>query len=173
MGEREPRRDDRGEQGVALIATLLLMALLAMIGMASLETMTADRRVGGFLSRAQMALYAAEAGLQNATRDLADANLPAGAAALEDFTLAVPTTNVGDSSLYPYGRPGFRGDPGVANPVSYLGAAGPCEEWGMSIEVGGPMYLYSLWDIRVQGETADGASTRVQASATRCYAYDG
>ena len=64
-------------------------------------------------------------------------------------------------------------DDTVADPISYLGSGAPCEEWATSIEVGGPVYLYSLWDIRVQGETPDGAKKRLQASATRCYAYDG
>jgi hypothetical protein len=167
------RIERRREEGVALVTTMLILVLLTTIGMASLETTAADRRVGGFLSRAQMALYAAEAGLQSAMRSLTEADLPSGAAALENVNIPVPSTAVGDSSLHPYGAPSFAADETATQPVSYLGAGGPCEEWLMSIELGGPRYLYSLWDLRVKGETSDGARSRVQASATRCYAYDG
>lgn len=161
----------RRQAGSALLVCLLLMAMLGLIGMASLETVTMDRRVGGFQSRSNAALYAAEAGVARAMRTLSDANLPAGAAALEGFLPALATTPVGDASQHPGGAPTFAADDSVANPISYLGAGGPCEEWGTSIEVGGAAYLYSLWDIRVQGETPDGAKKRLQASATRCYAY--
>lgn len=163
----------RREAGSALLICLLLMAMLGLIGMASLETVTMDRRAGGFQSRSHSALYAAEAGVARAMRTLSEASLPAGAAALESFLPALATTPVGDASQHPGGAPTFAADDSAANPISYLGSGSPCEEWETSIEVGGALYLYSLWDIRVQGETPDGAKKRVQASATRCYAYDG
>lgn len=163
----------RRNEGIALVTTVLILALLSLIGISALETATQDRRVGGFLSRSQLALYAAEAGLESVARTMSELDLPAGAAALEDVTVAVSSTPVGDSSVHPHGIPTYSADDTASQAVEYLGAGGPCEEWVMSIELGGPMYRYSLWDIRVQGETPDGAKARVQASATRCYAYDG
>jgi hypothetical protein len=173
MAKTTEPEERRGEAGAALLVCLLLMAMLGLIGMASLETVAMDRRTGGFQSRSSIALYAAEAGVARAMRTLSESNLPAGAAALEGFLPAVATTPVGDASQHPGGAPTFAADDSVANPISYLGSGEPCEEWATSIEVGGPVYLYSLWDIRVQGETPDGAKKRLQASATRCYAYDG
>ena len=162
-----------GNEGIALVITMLLLAMMGMIGLSALETASADRRVGGFLSRSQVALFAAEAGVESVVRQLSVADLPPGAAALEGVTMTVGTNAVSDSSVHPHGTPRYRADETAAKAVDYLGAGGPCEEWGMSIELGGPMYRYSLWDVRVQGETPDGALARVQASATRCYAYDG
>jgi hypothetical protein len=170
---RQRETIDERQGGSVLFLCMLLMALLALVGMASMEAVTADRRVGGFQSRTNLALYAAEAGVARAMRILTTSNLPAGAAALEDFTPALPATEVGDASQHPKGRPSFAGDPGVADPITYLGSGAPCEEMLTSMEVGGPLFLYSLWDIRVQGQTPEGAAKRVQASATRCYAYDG
>lgn len=162
-----------GNQGIALVTTMLFLAMLGIIGMSALERASADRRVGGFLSRSQVALFAAEAGLESVVRQLSQADLPAGAAALEGVTVAVSATPVGDSTVHPHGIPTYTIDDTATQAVDYLGAGGPCDEWAMSIELGGPMYRYSLWDVRIQGETPDGATARVQASATRCYAYDG
>jgi hypothetical protein len=54
-----------------------------------------------------------------------------------------------------------------------LSSADPCSELDASIEVGaGSIYLYTLWDMRIQGQTADGAVARVQATSQRCHAFN-
>ena len=57
------RRARRGEGGAALLIAVLFLALMGVIGLASLDTVTRDRQVAGYQSRAQTALYAAEAGV--------------------------------------------------------------------------------------------------------------
>ena len=51
------------EQGAALLVAVLLLALMGIVGLASMETVTRDRQVAGYQSRAQTALYAAEGGI--------------------------------------------------------------------------------------------------------------
>ncbi|NNL67664.1 MAG: hypothetical protein HKP30_15545, partial [Myxococcales bacterium] len=58
---QQPER--RREQGAALLVAVLILALMGVIGLSSLDTATRDRQVAGFQSRAQTALYAAEAGV--------------------------------------------------------------------------------------------------------------
>ncbi|MCG8591579.1 MAG: PilX N-terminal domain-containing pilus assembly protein [Proteobacteria bacterium] len=156
---------------MALIVCMLVMALMGLMGLAALRSVSTDRQVGGYEARSQSALYAAESGIAAAMRTLATANLPAGVAALEATTPDVTGADLGAGGVYGSNAPSFRGDDTVPDPIRYLGVGGPCEEWEMSIEAGGPQYLYSIWDVRMQGEQL-GAVRRIQASATRCYAYD-
>ncbi len=172
MARRKARTGTRREQGAALIIAVMMLLLLGLMGLASLDTVMRDRQVSGFQSRARAALYAAEAGVASALSTLRTAALPAGVSALAGVAPTVSQTNLGDSTIYPNGQPWFRAEPG-ATPISYLGSGGPCAEWEVSLEVGGPIWLYSLWDIRVEGGTTDGARATVQGSASRCYAYDG
>ena len=58
---RTPSRKHEG--GAALLIAMLILAFMGVIGLASLDTVTRDRQVAGFQSRAQTALYAAEAGV--------------------------------------------------------------------------------------------------------------
>jgi hypothetical protein len=169
MDETRARR----ERGSALLVTVMLLLLMGLIGLASFDTVTQDRRVAGFQSRARAALYAADAGVSAALGILRAQNLPASLTALTMLTPALPATNLGDSSLYPHGRPSFAPEPGVT-PISYLGSGRPCEGWQMTLNLGGggALWLDSLWDLRVQGQTADGATSTVQGTGARCYAYN-
>ena len=54
---------NRQEAGSALLVAVLILALMGVIGLAALDTVTRDRQVAGYQSRAQTALYAAEAGV--------------------------------------------------------------------------------------------------------------
>ncbi len=166
-------RATRNEQGSALMISMIMMAFVGMIGLASLQAVSMNRQSAGFQAGGRLALYAAEAGVERAMRTLADSDIPTGLAALEDFTLPVAAESLGDPGDYPSGRPGFAADPDAPAAIDYLGAGSVCEEWDMSIEVGGPIYMYSVWDVRIQGSTPVGAEARVQASATRCHAYSG
>jgi Tfp pilus assembly protein PilX len=169
------RRGSRGEQGIALIVAVLMLVMMGMIGLASLETVTQDRQVAGSQSRARAALWAAEAGLQTARGTLFTASLPQGIAALNNFAPALATTSLGDAALYPYGLPSFSADPAAAQPIDYLGAGTPCDAWVTSLEQAGSgsqaVWRDSLWDLRVRGQTTDGADARLQAMGTRCYPY--
>ena len=78
----------RYEDGAALLVAVLILALMGIIGLSSMETVTRDRQVAGYQSRAQTALYAAEAGvafgmglLRRDAQDLAEQ----GVGALEDY----------------------------------------------------------------------------------------
>ena len=53
-----------------------------------------------------------------------------------------------------------------------LAAAEPCAEIDGSIEQGQPVYLYTVWNVRVQGTAPAGARARVQASVERCHAFN-
>jgi hypothetical protein len=53
-----------------------------------------------------------------------------------------------------------------------LASAEPCAELDGSIEVGQPIYLYTVWNIRVQGSAPAGATSRLQATAERCHAFN-
>ena len=167
------QRNSRPEQGSALLISMIMLAFVGLIGLASLQAVSMNRQSAGFQAGGRLALYAAEAGIERAMRTLADSDLPTGLAALEDFTLAVPGENLGDPGDHPSGQPRFATDPDAPAAIDYLGVGNVCEEWDMSIEVGGPIYLYSVWDVRMQGTTPIGAEARVQASATRCHAYSG
>ena len=58
------------------------------------------------------------------------------------------------------------------NQICMLAAAEPCAELDSSIEQGQPIYLYTVWNLRTQGVSAGGATTRIQATAERCHAFN-
>ncbi len=53
-----------------------------------------------------------------------------------------------------------------------LAAATPCAELDSSIEMGQAVYLYTVWNVRTQGQAPGGATARIQATAERCHAFN-
>ena len=56
--------------------------------------------------------------------------------------------------------------------ICMLAAAEPCDEIDSSIEVGQPIFLYTVWNLRTQGVAPGGATARIQATAERCHAFN-
>lgn len=142
---------DRREEGVALLATVLLLLMLASLGLASLNVVEHDQRVAGYLNRKAVALHAAEAGIAKALETLDATGTP-----------SVPPGSLGDPALYPGGRPSYRPDPLVADPITSPGTGTLS---GMGLQVGShstPQYQVKYWKIRVQGEAPGGSVARVE-----------
>ena len=147
---RRYRRHD-GECGSALLVSTLLLLLLGLFGLAALGTVTKDQQVAGFQKRKKLSFYAAEAGVAKALETLTTSLTP-----------TVPTTNVGDSSLFPHGQPSYQEDSTAADPIEPLGnGAFP----GMSINLGQggtPTYMLSYWRIRIEGRAPGGSVARIE-----------
>lgn len=156
----------RREAGSALLVTMLLLVLMGMIGLASLDTVMRDRQVAGFQNQAQTALYAADAGVAESL-DITRTEVVGTALAPGDcLETTLPTTSLG-------GGVSYRTDPSApVDEICMLASADPCAELDASIEMGQPIYLYTVWNVRVQGNAAGGATSRVQASVDRCHAFN-
>ena len=141
----------RRQTGSALLIPSMLLLILGLLGFAALSTVTRDQQIAGFRKRQRVAFYAAEAGVAKALETLTT-----------ELTPKVPATDLGDASLFPHGRPSFRPDPTVANPIENVGSgAFP----GMSLNLGQngqPTYQLSYWRIRVQGRAPGGTATRIE-----------
>jgi Tfp pilus assembly protein PilX len=163
----DSRNKHKRENGTALLVSVLMLTLMGIVGMASLDTVMRDRQMAGNSSRARSALYAADAGVAAALDAVRTASLPPALAPGDCIAAPVPETNLPNGSLY-------RPDTTAANTnVCMIASADPCSELDASIEVGsGSVFLYTLWDMRMQGETADGAVARVQATSQRCHAFN-
>ena len=191
----------RYEDGAALLVAVLILALMGIIGLSSMETVTRDRQVAGYQSRAQTALYAAEAGvafamglLRRDAQELAEQ----GVGALEDYdpssgsppefpggdpsASGYPTsyTSLGDSFPAP-GPPRFYMDPAAEDPndaaadpqaIRYMGPGDTCDGWIMSSESGSTQWKEALWDIRVRGDNPGGTVVDIQATGSNCHPYD-
>ena len=191
----------RYEDGAALLVAVLILALMGIIGLSSMETVTRDRQVAGYQSRAQTALYAAEAGvafamglLRRDAQDLAEQ----GVGALDDYDPSsgsppefpggdpsdsgYPTsyTTLGDNFPAP-GPPRFYMDPAAEDPndagadpqaIRYLGPGDICDGWIMSSESGSTQWKEALWDIRVRGDNPGGTVVDIQATGANCHPYD-
>ena len=164
-GDRDGiRRSDRREGGTALIVTVLLLVLVGIIGLAALDTVQRDQQVAGFQNRSRVAFYAAEAGVADAKNRLRAVWTTTDTV---DFPDESAPTLVGDSSLYPLGRPRYYGDPSVPAAISYMDAGAPSVSGGHDQRLGGSIRVNTLWLIRVEGSTPDGASSRLEVVATR------
>jgi Tfp pilus assembly protein PilX len=141
------------EQGSALFVTMLMLVLMGLIGFAALETVTRDQQVAHFVGRKAAALYAAEAGIAQAIDTLQNEGTP-----------SVPTTSLGDTSLYPHGQPSYKLDPDAATPVEDLGIAGVA---GMNLAIGsgGPTFIMKYYRVRVEGEALGGSTSKLEVAA--------
>jgi hypothetical protein len=148
MRTRHPRR----EGGSALLVTVMLLMMLGLVGLAALGTTTRDQQVAGFQNRKRVALYAADAGLAEALERFTTTSTP-----------SVSTSDLGDTSLFPYGQPSYRPDPTTASPLKDLGNA-PFPGMGLNLGQGGlPTYQINYWRIKVQGLGPGGTQAKVEA----------
>ena len=140
------------EAGIALLASVLLLLMLASIGLASLNVVERDQQVAGYLNRKAIALHAADAGVARALAQLTVTGTP-----------TVPTTTIGDTTLYPGGQPSYRLDPTAATPVKKAGTGG-LPGYQLNGGAGGAAAPYSIqyWKIRVQGDAPGGSVARVE-----------
>jgi PilX N-terminal len=142
------------QDGNALLVTVMLLVLLGVMGIAALDMAMRDQQVAGFQNRSRLAFYAAEAGLAQG-RDLL-----LGVASSDD-TPPLPATSLGDTTIYPYGQPSFRGDPAFADPIRSIGTSLYTE--GVNLRGGRPLLLQTFWQINAMGQTPGGATSRVEA----------
>lgn len=158
------RRSDRREGGTALIVTVLLLVLVGIIGLAALDTVQRDQQVAGFQNRSRVAFYAAEAGVADAKNRLREVW---STEQTVDFPDEGDPELIGDASLYPLGRPRYYGDPSAPAAISYMDAGAPSVSGGHDMRLGGSTRVNTLWQIRVEGSTPDGSTSRLEVVATR------
>ena len=157
----------RRQAGSALIITVLVMLLLGAIGLSALDTVMRDQQVAGYQNRSSEALYAAEAGV-SAAKDLIRQNVFSPSDTVNFATMAAPVL-IGDTSMYPYGQPKYFGDPNFPNAIRSLnqtltvaGAGGANMRQG----TGANWNKFALMQIRVAGQTPDGATARLEVVTT-------
>jgi len=148
----EEHRERAREAGIALLASVLLLLMLASIGLASLNVVQGDQQVAGYLNRKAVALHAADAAISRALDTMAVNGTP-----------TVPTSSMGDTTLYPNGQPSYRTDPTTANPIAKAGTGG-LSGYGLTGGQGGSGAQFGVqyWRIRVQGEAPGGSIARVE-----------
>jgi Tfp pilus assembly protein PilX len=156
----------RREGGAALLVSMLLMVAMTLIGFASLDTVMRDRETAGFNSLSQTALYGADAGLA-ASLDVLRTEILANAVAAGDcLTAPVPSATLPNGTTY--GPDSTAAVPGIC----MVAAAEPCDEIDGSAEWGATPFRYTVWSIRTEGVAPAGATSRIQATAERCHAFN-
>jgi Tfp pilus assembly protein PilX len=165
---REPAPGDRRrrEGGAALLVAMMLLTAMALIGFASLNTVMRDREITGYSSQSQTALQGADAALAHSLDVIRTQIVGTAVAAGDCLGQPVPTATLPNGVNY--------GPDATAptNLICMLAAAEPCAEIDSSIEVGQPIYLYTVWNLRTQGVSPGGATSRLQATAERCHAFN-
>ncbi len=152
----------RREEGAALLVAVMMLVLMGVLGLAALDTVSQDRQVAGFQSRARAAFYAAEAGI-------VDGKNLVRTAGSRTVTPALGVSTLGDGATYPFGLPSYQGDPDFANPVRYERDGPPWAEGG-DLRVGKLKLVNTLWQVNVQGDTPDGAVARLEAMLSKLLA---
>ncbi len=153
-------RNRSHQEGAALFVAVLILALMGAMGIMAFNTVLVDRQVAGFQNHSNTAFYAAEAGAARGRSLLRDvgsrSDLP-----------SLPTSTLGDSGLYDRepALPSCSGDPSVANPIRWIGEGGPAG--GMGVDVGGQSFVYTLWQINVQGQSPNGSTARIEVVETK------
>jgi Tfp pilus assembly protein PilX len=160
------RAERRRESGAALLVSVLLLALMGVVGLASLDTVMRDRQVAGFSSNAQNALYAADAGISASLNLIRQEIVGAALSPGDCLTTPLANTALPNGSSY---RPDATAP---SNQICMLASAEPCSEIDASIEMGQPIYLYTVWSVRTEGIAPGGATARVHATAERCHAFN-
>jgi len=157
----------RRESGSALIITVMVMLLLGAIGLSALDTVMRDQQVAGFQNRSSEAFYAAEAGV-SAAKDLIRQSVFSPTDTVNFATSAAPVM-IGDAYTYPNGQPQYYGDPKATDPIKSMnqtltvsGAGGSNMRQG----TGANWNKFALMQIRVAGQTADGAVSRIEVVTT-------
>lgn len=145
------KRRTRNESGFALLMTVLILLMLTSLGFMSMNVVQADQQVSGALNRKKLALHAADAGVAKALETMRSTGTP-----------SIPQTQIGDTSLYPYGRPVYREDPTVAQAITNLGLGG-LPGFNLNIGQGGaPQFQVQYWKVNVEGEAPGGTVARVE-----------
>ena len=174
-------RNRRNQEGTALLVTMMMLALMGLVGMASLDTATRERQVAGYSSLAQSALYAADAGvaegldlLRKEITGLAVTSGDCLSGDLLDTNLVLDPNDVESGSRTLTNGAYYEPDPTSpnGNEICMLATAEACEQVGGSLEMGQPIYLKTVWSVRVQGVAPGGATTRILATAERCHAFN-
>ena len=145
---------------------MMLLAAMALIGFASLSTVMRDREVVGYSNQGQSALFGADAALAASLDVIRKQVVGVAVGAGECLTAPVPTGSLPNG--VDYGPDATAASPNIC----MLAAAEPCAELDSSIEQGQPIYLYTVWNVRTQGTAPTGATSRVQATAERCHAFN-
>ena len=160
------RDDRRGERGAALLVSMLLLMAMALIGFASLNTVMREREVIGYSGQTQLALYGADAALADSLNQVRTQIVGVALGAGDCLTPDLPSATLSNGVSY--------GPDSTApsSKICMLAAAEPCAELDSSIEVGQPIYLYTVWNVRTQGVAPTGATARVQATVERCHAFN-
>ena len=148
------------QEGAALFVAVLVLALMGALGIMAFNTVLVDRQVAGFQNRANTAFYAAEAAAATGRSLLRSVGS-------RSDTPALPTSTLGDVGLYDREPtlPSYSGDPAEVNPIRYLRDGG--RAGGMGVEVGGQSFVYTLWQINVQGQSPGGSTARIEVVETK------
>jgi Tfp pilus assembly protein PilX len=153
------RRENRLQQGSALLIAVFMMVLMGLIGIAALDAVTRDGQVAGYLNRKKAAFFAAEAGVAEALQTL---NI--------DLAPNVGSTTLGDTSLYPHGRPSYRPDPTVTDPIENIGS-GAASGMNLAIGQGGAAaFQISYWRVNIQGDAPGGTVARIEIESGSLFA---
>jgi hypothetical protein len=145
---------------------MLLLTAMALIGFASLNTVMRDREVSGYTSQSQRALQGADAGLAHSLDVMRTQVLGTAIGPGDCLGTPVPTATLPDGVTY---------GPDATAPttnICMLAASEPCSEVDGSQEIGQPIFMYTVWNIRTQGVAPGGATTRLQATAERCHVFN-
>jgi len=152
--------------GSALLVAMVMLALMGLVGFASLDTVMRDRQVAGFQSRAQTALYAADAGIAESLEILKNEITGASVASGDCLTGKLVTVSLDNNAQY------GPDSSASTDEICMLASADPCASLDASIEVGQPIFLNTIWNIRAEGTAVGGATSRIHATAERCHAFN-
>ena len=145
------RREARAQGGSAMVIAMLMLMLMGLIGFAALATVTRDAQVSGAQVRKKTAFYAAEAAIAKALETMRTTGTP-----------TITNTDLGDTTVYPYGRPSYAVDSSTATPIESLGLGGfP----GMNLQLGqdgSPLFQMEMFRVRVQGTAPGGSLSRIE-----------
>jgi len=145
------RARERGQRGFALLLTVLVLLLVASLGLSALNVVETDQRVAGYLNRKRISLYAADAGVARAMETLQNNGTP-----------SVPSTPVGDTSVFPHGAPSYSTDTSVATPIESIGVSAL---GGMNLKIqdnNQATFQLEYWRVSVQGDAPGETVSRVE-----------
>ncbi len=155
----------RRDEGSALLVAMVMLALMGLIGFSSLDTVMRDRQVAGFQSRAQNALYGADAGIAESLEILKNEITGSALAPGDCLGTTLGSTTLQNGTVY-------GPDTTASSQICMLASADPCASLDASIEVGQAIYLNTIWNVRAQGVAVGGATSRIQSTADRCHAFN-
>lgn len=165
MNVSAPGSRRKREAGAALLVAMMLLAFMALIGFGAMDTVMRDRQVAGNRSLTQSALYAADAGVAEGLDTLRTSVITNAVTAGDCLTDTLPSVGLPNGTSY-------GPDPNATNQICMVALDAQCAALGTSINQGQPLYLLTYWDIRTEGQAPGGTTARVQATASRCHAFN-